>query len=79
MSNVTFDDFTEEGSMEVKNIQPIFTQPVTEALAGDETAVKKLHKWLVDDFTNKLQDAQPRLRKYRENVALYKGIHHSYP
>lgn len=64
----TFDDFELEGELEYKDVPPIW------AIKLDDE--KEVLKWLNKDFDNKVKKADSRIRIYREQLALYKGIHY---
>ena len=64
----TFDDFEMEGELETTDLSPIW------AIKHDDE--EKLLDWLKKDWQNKVKLADPRIRIYRENLALYKGIHY---
>jgi hypothetical protein len=64
----TFDDFELEGDLEYKDVPPIWS-----VKRDDE---KALLEWLNKDFDNKVKKAEPRIRIYREQLALYKGVHY---
>jgi hypothetical protein len=64
----TFDDFELEGDLEYKEVPPVWTV--------DLKNEKKLLEWLNKDFDNKVKKAEPRIRVYREQLALYKGVHY---
>jgi len=68
----TFDDFEYEGELDLKSLPPFWTL----SLKDDDEDRKKLLRWLKDDFDVKKKYAEPRIRSYRENIALYKGIHY---
>lgn len=68
----TFDDFEYEGEMDLKEMPPFWTV----SLKDNKEDREKLHKWLIDDLDVKKKHAEPRIRVYRENLALYKGIHY---
>lgn len=64
----TFDDFELEGDLEHKESPPIW--------AIDLKNESEVLKWLNKDFSNKIKKAEPRIRVYREQIALYKGVHY---
>lgn len=75
-SSVLFDDFVYDGAMDYTSVPPIWTIDTDSAKAGDKSALEDLHKWLCDDIQAKLKLSESRLRHYRQNLALYKGIHY---
>jgi len=64
----TFDDFELEGDLNEQDQSPYWT-------VHKKDEEEKL-KWLKMDFDNKKKMADPRIRTYREQIALYKGIHY---
>jgi hypothetical protein len=67
-AGTTFDDFDLEGELETDDLQPIWS-----IKHEDE---EKLLEWLKKDWKNKYKLAESRIRVYRENLALYKGLHY---
>jgi hypothetical protein len=69
----TFDDFEWEADLELKDNSKLWT---IDWKTKDKAKQKEVLKWLNDDWADKFSAAQPRIRTYRENLALYKGIHY---
>jgi hypothetical protein len=63
-----YDAFDGDGELSVVNQKPLW--------AVDFSNEDDLLKWLVNDFQQKSAQMAPRIRTYREWVALYKGIHY---
>lgn len=72
MSQYSFDDFDNYARMGLKDQKPIWTLNLDRSLESDED----LLRWLKTMMENKKLTAQPRIRNWRDNVALYKGIHY---
>jgi len=64
----TFDDFELEGDLEYKEVPPIW--------AIDLKDKQKVLEWLNKDFENKIKKAESRTSVYKEQIALYKGVHY---
>lgn len=61
-----FDDFNNNDTFEVRDNKPIWSIDIK-----DEG---RLLEWLNNDFQNKLETSQGRLRTYVENICIYKGV-----
>ena len=72
MTQYSFDDFDQYSRMSAKDQKPIWALDFSRSPEADDT----LLKWLRVMFENKKSSAQPRIRKWRDNVALYKGVHY---
>jgi len=72
MTQYSFDDFDRYARLGVKDQKPIWTLDFSRT----EEADKDLLDWLKVNFENKKMSAQPRIRNWRDNLALYKGIHY---
>lgn len=72
MTQYSFDDFDAYSRLGTKDLKPIWT------LQFDNTdeSNRDLLAWLKIMMENKKISAQPRIRNWRDNVALYKGIHY---
>ena len=72
MTQYSFDDFEQYSRMSAKDQKPIWALDFSRSPEADDT----LLKWLRVMFENKKISAQPRIRNWRDNVALYKGVHY---
>lgn len=68
----SFDELDSFSRMNVKDQKPIWTLPFDRSPESDDEVLK----WLRIMFENAKLRAQPRIRNWRDNVALYKGIHY---
>ena len=64
----SFDDFEFDGELNENDQKPFFTVA--------EKSKEELLRWLNQDFENKRRLGTSRINVYREQLALYKGIHY---
>lgn len=67
----SFDDFDSQNLSELQDQKPIWTLDFSRTPEGDE----EILKWLKTSLDNLKKLNQPRIKIWRENMALYKGIH----
>lgn len=68
----SFDELEHLSRMNAKDQKPIWTLPFDRSPESDEEVLK----WLRIMMENAKLRNQPRVRSWRDNVALYKGIHY---
>lgn len=72
MSQYSFDDFESSNRSELKDQKPIWAMDFSRTQKADE----ELLAWLKDSLDNLKKINLPRVQIWRENMALYKGIHY---